>query len=88
MIADVNKQHRRAYELTEIWDRYLPSFKGRAPIEFWMVQLEDFNMNVLVQGIKRLARKRLTNDMLLPEMLAYVAQISSVIDGDRAGDAQ
>jgi hypothetical protein len=83
MIADVNKQHRRAFELTQIWDRFFPSLKGRASIEFWMVQLEDFTINVLGQAIKQLARKRLTYDMPLPKMLEYVPQISKVIAADR-----
>jgi hypothetical protein len=83
MIADINKQHRRAFELSEVWDRFFPSSKGRAPIEFWMVQLEDFTINTLGQAIKQLARKRLTHDMPLSEMLEYIPQISKVIAADR-----
>ena len=83
MIADVNKQHRRAFELTLIWDRYFPSLKGRAPIEYWMVQLEDYTMNILAQAVKQVARRRLTHEMTLPEMLVYVPQLSKVIGADR-----
>jgi hypothetical protein len=83
MISDVNKQHRRAFELVQVWDRFFPSLKGRAPIEYWMVQLEDFTINTLGQAVKQLARKRLTNDMTLPEMLAYIPQVSTAIASDR-----
>lgn len=83
MIADINKQHRRAFELVQVWDRFFPSLKGRASIEFFMVQLEDFTINTLGQSIKQLARKRLTHNMPLPEMLEYIPQISKVIAADR-----
>lgn len=83
MIADVNKQHRRAFELAQIWDRYFPSLKGRASIEFWMVQLEDHTLNTLAQSIKQCARKKLTHEMKLQEMLEYVPTISKVIAADR-----
>jgi len=83
MIDVINKQHRRAYELTQIWDRFFPSLKGKAPIEYWMVQLEDYTMNILAQAVKQVARKRLTHEMTLQEMLAYVPQLSKVIGADR-----
>jgi hypothetical protein len=83
MIADVNKQHRRAFELGQVWDRFFPSLKGKASIEFWMVQLEDFTINTLGQAIKQLARRRLTQAMTLTEMYSYISQISKVITADR-----
>ena len=83
MIAETNKQHRRAFELAQVWDRFFPSLKGRASIEYWMVQLEDLTINTLGQAIKQLARKRLTNDMTLPEMLEYIPTVSKVIAADR-----
>jgi len=84
MIADINKQHRRAFELVQVWDRFFPSLKGSASIEYWMVQLEDFTINTLGQAIKQLARKRLTHGMPLPEMLEYVPQVCKVIAAERA----
>jgi hypothetical protein len=84
MIADIDKQHKRATELAQIWDRWFPSLAGQAPVEYWMVMLDDHHINVLGEAIRRCARKRMSTPMTLPEMQTFIAQIAPVIaDGGK-----
>ncbi len=75
MIQEVRKKQKRAEELAQIWDSYFPSMP--TGIEYWMVCLEDFPFNVVVQSIKQAARKRvqLKGQMTLEQMLSYVQSV-------------
>ena len=83
MIAEIQKRQQRADELSRIWDCYFSAFKGTASSDYWIILLEDHTFNVLVQVIKQLARKRLTNSMPLADMLSYVERTSSRMSADK-----
>jgi hypothetical protein len=79
MISDIDKQHKRATELAQIWDRWFPSLAGQAPVEYWMVMLDDFHINVLGEAIRRCARQRVKTPMTVADMELFIAQIAPVI---------
>jgi hypothetical protein len=67
MIAEVEKRHRRAVELAQIWDRWFPSLAGQAPVEYWMVMLDDHQMATLAEAIRCCAKRRMHTPMTLPD---------------------
>ncbi len=72
MIQEVKKKHRRAQELTQIWESYFSIMP--VGIEYWMVGLEDFPFNLMAMAIKQAARKRvqLRGKMTLEQVLTYM----------------
>ena len=85
MIADIDKQHKRATELAQIWDRWFPSLAGQAPVEYWMVMLDEFHINVLGEAIRRCAKQRVKTPMTLPDMQTFISQAAPVIEGGHNG---
>ncbi len=83
MIAEITKQRKRADELVRIWDSYFPSLP--VGVEYWMVAVEDWPLNVLVQAIKDVARKRvqMKGNMCLEEMLSYLQSSSLLVLKDK-----
>jgi len=81
LIDAVEKRHRKAVELATIWDRWFPSLAGQASTEHWMVLLDDYEMPVLAEAIRRCAKQRLKTPMTVADMERFIAQIAPAIAG-------
>lgn len=79
MISDIDKQHKRATELAQIWDRWFPSLAGQAPVEYWMVMLDEFHINTLGEAIRRCAKQRVKTPMSVADMERFIAQVAPTI---------
>jgi hypothetical protein len=81
MIQEAEKRYKKAVELVLIWDRWFPSLVGQAPIDYWMVMLDDYRMNTLAEAIRRCARQRTRVPMSLPEMQTFISDVAPQIAG-------
>jgi hypothetical protein len=78
-ISELDKQNRQATALAGVWDKWFPSLAGQAPVEYWMVMLDDFHINVLGEAIRRCAKQRVKTPMTLPDMQTFIAQAAPAI---------